>query len=1140
MKKLLVWCILIVLLLSGCGANPDSTENRGGLDEESVTTADTQQDTQEQVPAWERVYTVPDFTAVEDEHTVTMMIYMVGSDLESKGGAATNDMAEMIASGIDLDKVNLLVYAGGSSKWFSDISDTENNIYRLTGDGFTEVKKFTQKSMGDPNSLTEFLDYAYKNYTSDTYNLILWDHGNGPVMGYGKDKLFDGDSLTLPEIKTALSDSPFNQNNKLGFIGFDACLMASAELACTLKDYAQYMISSQEVEPNFGWNYAFLEKCGKVNELSLAQCIVTEFVNYCEDYFEEHENFCADITLSVVDLQYAGELESEINKLFDKAVNDVTGGYSELAIERYKTKALGRATSGSEYDLVDVSNLMETMAEKYPDETGRVKSVLDKMIVADGYNTEDCCGMSMYYPYFNKKHYSKSWKESYAQIGLFDSYIKYLGRYEQIWLGTEMSEFFMEPMTPEEYTPGVYSLKLNSDQLEHFLAAGFYILKKYGDGVYCSISYSRDVSLENDTLMANYDGRTIMVSDDFGNKKILPSVVTDVRGDRYYHTIYHKARNRFFTDSTYYSALETVPAQSQLVVDHSNYQVEVDGFYLRTELMDSDNPVSDDSTFYNGSDMSGEAGADNLGNNGEVEYIGDEEPDDFVESGKMFPLDVNKYMVFSLAMYEPKYPTRDDKGILLPYDEWKSSGMRFYDSISLENGMYFSYEPYYADGSEYFLMFDVVDTQNNHYSSELMPIALAQAPEMEEAVYPVNEYDWTEGELSPAIEDGNVTIQLFEAKTLDEVDKEVYGLYIVNNNDYPVMLDVEDISINGEYQIKDTENNDIPSHQARSLILPKLEQTMRFAGYDSLKNLSFSYNLTNGFTGKFMTTHGGVKINIADEISPQIICIHSMGAKADRQMLVDNDEISIELLDLGHFLGNGSVLTSILQGRFRFVNKTGAVYRFSIPNIYVNGICFETYGTTKDIGESGEDYVHVHLGDMGKGTPFDEINSISFKCVVNENINEATTQYMCDVDLSALGKGANINLSDYECIYEDENIKVYDGGLTYDKCFSENPLYRAMLIQNVSGDDLYYLLNEYDENSDEYKQVGFNTIDIIGKDDIVMRSFGSGFTSSNARANRSFVIGVYDRYKDAIFSIVDNYEENYTTPVFELKDMKGR
>ena len=47
----------------------------------------------------------------------TIMVYLVGSDLESDYGNASLDLDEMEAAGVDTAHNNILVYAGGASEW---------------------------------------------------------------------------------------------------------------------------------------------------------------------------------------------------------------------------------------------------------------------------------------------------------------------------------------------------------------------------------------------------------------------------------------------------------------------------------------------------------------------------------------------------------------------------------------------------------------------------------------------------------------------------------------------------------------------------------------------------------------------------------------------------------------------------------------------------------------------------------------------------------------------------------------------------------------------------------------------------------------------------------------------------------------
>ena len=186
--------------------------------------------------------------------TKTVMIYMVGSDLESQYQAASTDIEEMLDSGYDESKMNVLIYTGGCSNWHNrDIPEDSNSILKIENGSLTELTSKDASNMGDPSNLTEFLNYGYTNYPAEQYDLILWNHGGGAFFGYGFDETTN-DSLTLDELDQAFADSPFHDGNKLEFIGFDACLMANIETAHTLSPYANYMVASQESVPGSGWS----------------------------------------------------------------------------------------------------------------------------------------------------------------------------------------------------------------------------------------------------------------------------------------------------------------------------------------------------------------------------------------------------------------------------------------------------------------------------------------------------------------------------------------------------------------------------------------------------------------------------------------------------------------------------------------------------------------------------------------------------------------------------------------------------------------------------------------------------------------------------------------------------------------------
>jgi len=62
---------------------------------------------------------------------VTIMVYMCGTDLESRSGMGTSDLQEMLNADLG-DKVNLIVYTGGCKGWKNNVvSNSVNQIYQI-------------------------------------------------------------------------------------------------------------------------------------------------------------------------------------------------------------------------------------------------------------------------------------------------------------------------------------------------------------------------------------------------------------------------------------------------------------------------------------------------------------------------------------------------------------------------------------------------------------------------------------------------------------------------------------------------------------------------------------------------------------------------------------------------------------------------------------------------------------------------------------------------------------------------------------------------------------------------------------------------------------------------------------------------
>ena len=326
--------------------------------------------------------------------TVTLMVYMCGTDLESKSGMASADLREMAAATLS-DKVNIIVYTGGCKQWkLSGISNTVNQIYKIeNGQMRLLVKDDGRSAMTDPANLTRFIRYCTKNYPANRQCLIFWDHGGGTISGYGYDeKNASAGSMTLAGINTALK----NAGTTFDYIGFDACLMATLETALILDPYADYLIASEETEPGVGWYYTnwltALSKNTSLPTVELGKQIVDDFVTVCDQKCRGQKT-----TLSVVDL---AELSQTVpDKLGDFSTSTaqlISGsGYATVSQARNDTREFAVSSKIDQIDLVHLALNLDTAESK---------ALASALLSAVKYNrtssaVTDAYGISAYFPY---------------------------------------------------------------------------------------------------------------------------------------------------------------------------------------------------------------------------------------------------------------------------------------------------------------------------------------------------------------------------------------------------------------------------------------------------------------------------------------------------------------------------------------------------------------------------------------------------------------------------------------------------------------------------------------------------------------------------------------------------------------------
>ena len=349
---------------------------------------------------------------------VTLMIYLCGTDLESRSKMATSDIQEMIAADI-ADNVNVIVYTGGCKSWQNNaFSSKTNQIWQVTDKGVTCLEdNLGSKSMTDENTLSSFIKWCAKKFPANRNMLVMWDHGGGSVSGFGYDEKFaSSGSMNLAEIDAALK----NGGVKFDFVGFDACLMATAENALMLTEHADYMIASEETEPGIGWYYTdwltALSRNTSISTLELGKIIIDDFVDTCAQKCPGQST-----TLSIVDL---AEYELAVPDALADFSKETTAmirndEYATVSNARNGAREFG---SSSKIDQVDLVHLAKNM------KTTEGKALAEVLLNTVKYNRTssnmtNSYGISIYFP-FRKASMVDTAVETYEEIGMDEEYMR--------------------------------------------------------------------------------------------------------------------------------------------------------------------------------------------------------------------------------------------------------------------------------------------------------------------------------------------------------------------------------------------------------------------------------------------------------------------------------------------------------------------------------------------------------------------------------------------------------------------------------------------------------------------------------------------------------------------------------------------
>ncbi len=435
--------MLSTIALCGCDDTWDGEEWDDAA-EEIADEPEEEQDTDQSTESVQSQYDKPDNSLVEDieplneysgARSATVLVYMNGSDLETKAGAATADISEMIESGVG-ENVNVIIETLGTRRWQDyGISSKTSQIYKVKSGKLQLLEDdLGQLDCTASETLSDFIRYGKDNFPADRYVLIFWDHGGGPVYGFGYDEWQDEDSsLTLDEIQKALRE---NSDISFDIIGMDCCIMANLETCYVLSPFCKYAVLSEDFESGLGWSYTQWMKMLEANPGMSAPLLGKRVI---DGIIEANENDIFEGGSSTMILVN----EAAVPDLLDKW-KDYAYKYSDrLMAENYSKlhKAIGKgfmedffdywdddesSVTMDDYYVSDMMSIVESIGEEGK-HTDDLRTSLKSCVAYFGHTSDknELTGLAVSLPYGDRDYYDKLF-EVYSKCGFDDKYINWL------------------------------------------------------------------------------------------------------------------------------------------------------------------------------------------------------------------------------------------------------------------------------------------------------------------------------------------------------------------------------------------------------------------------------------------------------------------------------------------------------------------------------------------------------------------------------------------------------------------------------------------------------------------------------------------------------------------------------------------
>ena len=358
------------------------------------------------------VFAAP-ISAGDETKDWTVMVYMDGDNSLESFAVINTDQLELVGSDANVNFVVLIDTMTGPA----DLLYIENGQSVSVGEKYGYPMEV---NMADPAVLEQFIEIGVQDFPAEKYAVVLWDHGGGWRGICWDDTTLEltgvDDCITMTEMRDAFAGAYKETGEVIDMVGFDACLMAMPEVSYQLRDYASFLVFSEETIPGLGFPYDMLAADLVADPTVDGEAFAVIIAKDYAAYYASMSGF-VDVTISVFDMAYMDELTAAVDYLGSELLASLS-----TYVNAYQSDQIQADRYYYPYNVDLIGFAQNLIADTSIKDTGIRDAAQEVVIAADdcivaAYNSivnVGSTGLAIYFP--STQDGMHSIKEEYATI----------------------------------------------------------------------------------------------------------------------------------------------------------------------------------------------------------------------------------------------------------------------------------------------------------------------------------------------------------------------------------------------------------------------------------------------------------------------------------------------------------------------------------------------------------------------------------------------------------------------------------------------------------------------------------------------------------------------------------------------------